>query len=308
MYGPGEESVAERSHLYAEEIRAGVVEDPRLLFDHRQASERHDLATKSGLRAAITEASGDARAWLDLDGVAAQYLEAVANHDERAANQFRRYWLNQRRIIGGRAFSPDLWESRAARPPRELRPGADVVLAFDGSYARDSTALVGATVEETPHLFVLRSWERPAQQPGWRTPVGEVLDAVDAAMARYRVAELAPDPPGWHHEVEGWEHKYGDVVVRFETNQTTRMGPACDEFTQGLKDGEFSHDGDRNLARHVANCITAQRGKHIVVTKEHPDSPLKIDLAVGAVLAFVRARWHYRNPARKSLPPMVAVG
>jgi phage terminase large subunit-like protein len=293
MYGPGEESVAEASHLYAEQIRAGTVEDPRLLFDHRQASETHDLETKSGLRAAIVEASGDAIGFTDVENIASQYREAAANRDERAKNEFRRYWLNQRRTLGGRAFPPELWDQRAV-PGREI--DAPVVLAFDGSYNRDSTALVGCTVEERPYIFVVAAWERPPRNPHWRTPRSEVESELERAMEDYTVLELAPDPPGWHHEIENWEQLYGETVVRFETNQATRMGPACDEFTQALRDDEFDHDGDLRLARHVGHCVTAQRGRQLVVTKESPDSPLKIDLAVGAIIAFTRARWHVRNP------------
>jgi phage terminase large subunit-like protein len=293
MYAPGEESVAESSHLYAEEIKAGKIDDPRLLFDHRQAAETHDLETKRGLLAAIVEASGDAIAFADVDAIAAQYREAAANRDEGAKNRFRRYWLNQRRSLVTRAFPPDLWASRA-------RDGVDVggeriVLAFDGSYSRDSTALVGCTVAEKPHIFVVEAWERPPGNPTWRTPRNDVIDQIDDTMGDFDVAELAPDPPGWHREVEDLEAAYGEVVVRFETSQTTRMGPACDEFMQALRDGAFSHDGDERLARHISHCIARKRGRWVIVDKEHPDSPLKIDLAVGAIIAYHRARWHHLN-------------
>jgi phage terminase large subunit-like protein len=296
MYAPGEESVAETSHLYAEEIKAGKVDDPRLLFDHRQASETHDLDTKRGLTAAIVEASGDAILWADVDTVAGQYREAAANRDEGAKNLFRRYWLNQRRSLARRAYPPDLWAVRYAK--REIDPDElEVVLAFDGAYSRDSTCIVGCTVEEKPHIFVVAAWERPPHDPRWRTPSLEVESELDDAMETFDVAELAPDPPGWRHEVEGWEAKYGETVVRFETNQPARMGPACDEFEQALRDGGFTHDGDERLARHIAHCVSVRRGQQTVVTKEHPDSPLKIDLAVGAIIAFHRAMWHQQNGA-----------
>ena len=38
--------------------------------------------------------------------------------------------------------------------------------------------------------------------PDWRVPRLEVDAAVDAAMERYNVRELAVDPFGWHREVE----------------------------------------------------------------------------------------------------------
>jgi phage terminase large subunit-like protein len=294
MYAPGEESIAEVSHLYAEEIRAGRVNDPRFLFDHRQASEAHDLDTQKGLKAAIAEASGDAIGWSDVDGIGSQYREAKANRDEGAINRFRRYWLNQRRSLARRAFPPDLWGQRFKG--RKVKDGTEIVLVLDGSYSRDSTALIGVTVEEKPHIFVVEAWERPPGAARWRTPRNEVLDMVEATMADYRVIELAPDPPGWHREVEDLEATYGETVVRFETNQPTRMGPACDEFTQALRDGSFTHDGDERLARHIAHCVERKRGRWTLITKESDDSPLKIDLAVGAIVGLHRARWHHANP------------
>lgn len=303
MYAPAEESVAEASHLFALEILAGRVEDPRLLFDHRQASEAHDLDTRKGLVAAIVEASGDAIDWADVDAIAGQYLEAAAKRDELGKNRFRRFWLNQRRSLAGRAFPVDLWATRAKK--RTVAAGAEIVLALDGSYSRDSTALVGCTVEERPHVFVVGAWERPPGKPRWRTPRNEVLDLVDETMGDFAVVELAPDPPGWHREIEDLEAKYGAVVVRFETNQPARMGPACDEFDQALRDGAFSHDGNQQLALHISHCAQARRGRWTLVTKEHPDSPLRIDLAVGAIIAFTRASWHWRNRS-EMLGPMVA--
>jgi phage terminase large subunit-like protein len=300
MYGPGEGSVAEATHLYAQEIADGRVKDPRLLYDHRQASEAHDLDTKRGLRAAILEASGDAIEFTDVDGIAAQYLEAAANRDEGAKNSFRRYWLNQRRSLQRRAYPIDLWNSRAKK--RKIADGARVVLAFDGSYRRDSTGIVGCTIEAKPHLFVIAAWEKPPHDPRWRVPVLEVEDELADAMERFEVVELAPDPPGWRTEIEGWEATYGEVVVRFETNQTSRMGPACDEFEQGLRDDEFTQDGDERLARHIANCVAVRRGSHVVVTKESDDSPLKIDIALAAIVALHRGRWHYRNTPASTEP------
>jgi hypothetical protein len=49
---------------------------------------------------------------------------------------------------------------------RSIPDGADVVLAFDGSFSRDCTVLVAATVE----------------------------DAIRAACSRWRVLEVAADP------------------------------------------------------------------------------------------------------------------
>lgn len=300
MYAPGEDSVAEDVHKYAQAVEAGQVEDPRLLFDHLQAAESHKLDTAGGLKAAIVEASGDAIGWTDVDAIAAQFRDPTVDK-----NELRRYWLNQPRRSSRRWLAEDVVEARVA--PRVVPDGTEVVLAFDGSYARDSTALIGATVEARPYVFVVELWERPPNAARWRTPRLAVEDAIEAALERWTVLELAPDPPGWHREIEDWEDTYGETVVRFETNQPSRMGPATDAFEQAIRgegDPDDSNaerifglelDGDARLLRHIGNAIAVKRGPHVLIRKESHDSPLKIDAAVGAIVAYDRARWHYAN-------------
>lgn len=289
MYDPAEHSVAQGSHAYALDVASGKIKDSRLLFDHRQASMVHDLSTKKGLTAAITEASGDAIAYTDLESVASLFRDPQTEESD-----FRRFWLNQRVKSSKRWLAPDMVRGRQLE--RELEPGTEVVLAFDGSYNRDSTALVGCTIEEHPHLFVVGKWIRPAQAPlTWRVSRTEVDEAVRAAMERFDVRELAPDPHGWGREIEEWESAFGEVVVMFNTDQPSRMGPAADDFTQGLSDGEFTIQPDEELMQHFEHCVPVDRRGYTVPTKSAPDSPDKIDLAIAAVVAYHRGRWHWSN-------------
>lgn len=289
MYGPGEDSVAERSHRYALDVRAGKIVDPTLYFDHRQASERWDLDVVEQLEAAVREASGDAIEWADVPSIMGMFRDPSADE-----NELRRYWLNQpRRRSEKWTAVTNVWGDRA-RPGRAVEGGSKIVAMFDGSYSRDSTALIGCTVEEVPHVFEIRTWERPAHQPGWRTPRNEVIDEIAATMRTFEVVELSCDPPGWHREIEDLEHTY-DVVVRFETNQPSRMGPATDSFEQAVAAGEVTHDGSETIARHLDNCVPKLSRGHKVVTKEHADSPNKIDAAIGAIGAHDRACWRFSN-------------
>jgi hypothetical protein len=86
----------------------------------------------------------------------------------------------------------DSWE-RLARP-RDVPDGEEVVLGFDGSYNRDSTALIGCTLDG--YVFVVGRCEKLAGDDGWRVPRDQVDVAVDRAMRRWQVRELACDPPG----------------------------------------------------------------------------------------------------------------
>jgi len=303
MYSPGEGSIAEETHNYALAIERGEVDDPQLYFDHLEASELHDISKPAQLKAAIREASGDAIAYADIDSIAALFHEPNADK-----NNLRRNWLNQRRTARKRAYEVDVIERavyqegerprRSSPEARAARREIPIVLMFDGSTSRDSTGLVACTVEEKPHIFVVDCWERPsATAIGWRVKAGDVWAAIVEAMETYEVLELAYDPFGWRAESEEWEAAYGeDMVVRFETNQASRMGPACDEFEQGLKDAGFTLADSEPLLRHLKNAVAVKRRGYVVITKESDDSPRKIDLAVGAVVAYHRACWHFRNP------------
>lgn len=168
--------------------------------------------------------------------------------------------------------------------------GTRVVLGFDGSYARDCTALVGCTLDG--HIFVLGIWH-PGD--GRKVPRGEVAKAVDTAFETFNVLELACDPPGWHAELEEWGRIYEDAVLRFETNQPSHMMPAVDRFHAAVVERRLTHDGNPVLARHVANCRARERANGVALAKAGETQ--KIDAAVAAVIAYERAMWHATNEA-----------
>ncbi|HEV2071094.1 MAG TPA: hypothetical protein VGR26_14990 [Acidimicrobiales bacterium] len=287
MYAPGDGSVAEATHHYAEAVAAGQIKDAQLLFDHLQASGTHDLTTKDGRRAALRQASGDAWAWTDVESVLAQYSDPQVG-----PRSWRRFWLNMATESEDRWLDVARWDALATDvAPAE---GTRVVLAFAGNYRRTSTALVGCTVDDLA-LFVVRAWEAPERDVAWRTPSADVDVALTEAMETYDVAELAVNPTGWHRELEEWEATYGDVVVRFETSKPSRFGPACDSFAQALADDPpaVRHDGDETLTRHLKSCVGHTVTGHEVVTAYGDEH---IEAAKAAIVAYARAHWHLAHP------------
>ncbi|MGD8215591.1 hypothetical protein [Aestuariimicrobium sp. Y1814] len=83
--------------------------------------------------------------------------------------------------------------------------GARVVVALDGSFSDDTTALLLATVNTEPHFDVLGVWERPPGDPGYRVPVAEVEEAVRQACRDYQVAEVIADPFRWTRTLQALE-------------------------------------------------------------------------------------------------------
>jgi hypothetical protein len=108
------------------------------------------------------------------------------------------------------------------------------VLGFDGSYSGDSTALVGATVAEQPHLFVIGLWEHPGGSQGWQVDIDEVDATVLAAFSRFEVQEMSADPPYWAQQIQRWAELFGeDRVLAFNTFVRKRMAAAVSSLLPG---------------------------------------------------------------------------
>lgn len=297
-FTPGEDSIAERTWHYAQEVLKGDLADPKLFFFHRQASDRQ-LVTASGamdpeaVRASVLEASGPVAAWSDIDAIVDQFLASDAD-----LPYLERVWLNRLVQASAKAFDASRWQ-HLAMPGHVIPDGAKVTLGFDGGRYHDATALV-ATEASTGFQATLGVWEQPYGQlgVGWEVPELEVEAAVAAAMERWDVWRLYADPPYWESTVAKWAGEYGEKrVIAWPTNRYRRMADVIRAFSHAMRDGEVKHDGNTALARHIANAhrqpllIRDDKGEPMwVIRKERPDSPNKIDAAMAAALAWEARR------------------
>jgi phage terminase large subunit-like protein len=108
-------------------------------------------------------------------------------------------------------------------------------------------------------------------------------------MSRYQVRELACDPPGWHTEINQWAEEWPGIVVEYPTNRRSQMAPGVSAFFGAVVEQELTHDDDPRLARDIGHAVVKSTAEGNLITKDHPDSPRKIDLAVAAVIAHDRA-------------------
>lgn len=266
-----------------ERILAGELVDPSFLYVRYSAPMDVDLDDPVALRAALRACHP--ASWIDIERVAARWeLDRIAEHE------FRRYHLAQFVRSTTAWLREGAWAACAA--DRDVKEGTRIVLGFDGSYNSDSTALVGCTLAEQPHLFVVGAWERPLNYLGadWTVPRDEVTATLDQAMRRYQVVELAADPPGWHREIEHWADRYpGVVTAEYRTNLRKFMAHGCAKLHSAIINRTVSHDGDPRLARHIANAVVKETPEGAYITKEHRHSARKIDLATAAVIAYDRA-------------------
>ncbi len=307
MYSPGEESVAEATHTYAQAISEGKAREAGLLFDHRQAPAETDLSEPESLKNGLRAAYGPFAEHMDLDGICAEIWDPQSD-----PNESRRYWLNQPTASSDAWLSPQQVEA-CASATEVVADGEAITLGFDGSRQRqhsvtDSTALVGCRVSDG-HLFLIpygdgyACWEQPQGPAGkdWEVPTGQVNEAVASAFERYKVLGFYADPARWESYVDDWTATYGNgLLIRatrrqplqwwFTGGRSNQIVEATSRLHAAIAAQECSVDaGSVPLLRHLVNARRRVSASGVQIAKEHPMSAKKIDAAVAALLAW-RAR------------------
>jgi phage terminase large subunit-like protein len=289
---PGEGSVAEATMDYARAVAEGKLKDSRLFFFHRQASDGYDLTTEKGVREAVVDASGPAAEWSDIEGIVEQWRDPTSDR-----NYLERVWLNRPVTLSSRAFNGAKWKE-LARPDYVVPKGAPIVLGFDGSRREDSTALVGTEIM-TGFQWLIGLWEKPLGLAGadWSVPGAEVDAAVEVSFERWKVWRMYADPWGWGSELSNWASRWGTgkdgKIWEWRTNRWAQTAGIVQNYAVAIETGEVTHDGNEEFARHIGNAyrrtlsLRDSDGVPLwVVQKERPDSPMKMDAAMAALLAW----------------------
>lgn len=277
MYAPGEGSVAESIHAASKGRKM-----PGLLWDHLEAPADIDITDDVQLRKGLEYVYGAAAPWTNIDGI----IENEFHDPTKTESDNRRYWLNQPAQRADRLFDPlqhKALEHLGQRPPN----GSTIVMGFDGSENRDSTALIGWTVAETPHRFTIGLWERPrgVGYDDWHIPRIEVDAAVYRAFRDFNVKYMVCDPAYWQSELSGWDREFGeDVVVKTNTRDTRIMVEAVQRYTVALAESRFTHDGDPDVQRHIDNMAPRDTRAGIIPIKATRNE--KIDAGMATLLGF----------------------
>ncbi len=195
----------------------------------------------------------------------------------------------------GKFLPAGTWDALSTGEP--IPAGADVVIALDGSFNSDATALLLATVSASPHMDKLALWQPPPGDSAYRVPVVDVEDTIRAACRRYNVVEIVADPFRWTRTLQVLEAERFPVV-EFPWSPT-RVSAATSDFYKAAIDGACTHSGDLDLAAHIGNAIVTEDNRGVRIVKERRDSRRHIDLAACAVMAHSRAVWRARKPTRR---------
>jgi phage terminase large subunit-like protein len=287
-YRPGDRSVAESSLEIWAMIESGELTDTSLLVDHRAAADDLDIYDDRELRAAIVDVYGDAAPWTNVDGILAEFHDPGTDDADN-----RRYWLNQVVQATDQWMDPAAWGRCAGADV--IEPGETITLGFDGSIRDDATALIGCRVRDG-HLFVVDVWERPDLRDlrtlarndvaPWEVDRRAVDASVASAMARWRVVRLYADPWQWQDTLDRWGAEWPGAVVAWPTNRERQMVFALERMHTAVTTGELSHNDDPILTRHVLNARKREVRAGFTIAKDRDGSPLKIDAAIAAALAY----------------------
>lgn len=230
------------------------------------------------------------------DFLARDALKALLPPMTREAT-FRRARLCQFATDTDGAFLPQgVWEGLSTGQP--IPDGADVVLALDGSFSDDTTALLAGTVSAEPHFDTVRVWQRPNGDDSYRVPVAEVEQTIRDSCRRWRVAEIIADPFRWTRTMQVLEAEKLPVVEF--PHSPSRLTAATGDLYSAAINGRLTHSGDRRLAEHVAAAVITEDARGIRLAKaSRSRAARKIDLAACLVMAHSRATWRATHKKRK---------
>jgi phage terminase large subunit-like protein len=274
------ETLAGRMHTHGVRVNAGEIEDDEFLFIWYGAAETYDLEDPEQLEAAVWAANPAAGSFLRVTDVIARYYQIPRF-------EFERYHLCRWTTVGESWLPPGAWDA-AEGDEDPIPDGADCVLAFDGSYNGDCTALSVASIGEKPRVELVALWERPEnERQDWQVDILEVEEKIRETCRKYHVLELAADPYRWARSLQILADE-GLPVVEFPQN-ASRMTPATTRFYEAVVNKQVTHSGDPRLSRHIANCALKTDSRGSRLSKDHRNSTRKIDAAITAVMALDRA-------------------
>lgn len=266
----GEDNYLYEMVKHAKQVREGVVQDPGFVFYWNEPPADID--------------HNDPEVW-------ATYIPGLDDWNPRSyyegqvkrlpENEFRRLHLAQWTNAVDAFLPYGVWEGLEASPP--LQPRQPLIVAVDGSWSNDSTAIVGCTFDGS--LYLLGHWQKPQGAPDdWHTPFDEVEQRIRELCALYDVRTIGMDPY-WLTQTYTTLENEGYPVEVFRTNQLQRIIPATQAFYTACLEGKIRHDHSPILALHISNAVIRYDNKGMRIDKESKWSKRKIDAAVCAVAA-----------------------
>ncbi len=293
---PGAETVAEATWdgwLAQEEGRTRG--EQRILYDARIAPPDTDMSDPDSLKAALEFVYGDC-----------DWKKPKPKRPPDVKPIMERIWSprsmpddSKRKYLNWPTAAHDAWVAleewnRLEDKDVVVDPEEPVVLFFDGSKSKDTTALVGCTIDKG-HIFTLGVWEPDPNNPDETVDAGLVDLTVRKAFEDFRVVAFFADVREWEQfALTEWPERYKDKLKVWAAPQARPPQPiawdmrghsydfakATEACLEEITNQAFTHDGHSATTRHVGNARRRPYRDAVAIGKESPDSPRKIDAAV----------------------------
>jgi phage terminase large subunit-like protein len=292
-YEPGEESVAQTIREEQERVWLGLSEDSGWLYDSLEAHPDAPL-TKDWAPFIVETIRGDAT-WLNVEDI----VQEIQDGSKTVASK-RRMWFNQIVSSGDSLLTVGQWDGCLRKglfgDKRDLKPGDQVVLGFDGSKTDDATALVAIRISD--NLIVpLAIWQNPDPSQDWHVPEWEVDSEVHLAFRTYKVLAFFGDVSYWESYIDGWSDQYREQLLVKASSRSTIgfdmrankqiISLTTEAFVGSIVDGRLNHNGDKLLRNHALNAKRRTNTYGLYFDKESRESPRKIDAFTAAFLAYM---------------------
>lgn len=322
-YRPGEDSVGQRAREAYESTIGDEAEFAEfgVMYDSLEAPERAPL-TLDAAPGIVRAVRGDA-IWLDAEG---RIKKSIAN-PQNSPSESRRKWYNQI------TAAEDSWTEPAEFDPlkdteKVVEDGEEVAIFLDCSKSDDATGLMGVRMSDG-HVFTIGMWQRPPGKrgDGWLAPREKVDQAVVETFAKYNVVGFFGDPSHtlddetmdryWDPLFNQWHLRYRSklriwatgtkqggkghsVMFDMSARDNAKAFAAAVGFTlEEIKSGDFTHDGDARLRRHVINARRYPVQGFVSIAKDARESKNKVDLAICMVGARMVRRMLMSNGKKR---------
>lgn len=294
------DTICGRLYTHGRAMERGEEEDDTFFFKWIEAPEDAD--------------PDDPEVWRTTHPAAGDFMSMEAIRDKRGQlglYGFKRYFLNQWVGAADSWLESGQWDAcEVIDEEVEFDPALPVFAAWDGSRKRDSTAVVGVQKCELPQrdeagkivcapdsdepVMIPRVrvksniWDRPRLPDGkfdetWRVDQGEVMDYIRELDKKYDVIRVPFDPQIVALYADDLE-KEGIAMIEFPQSPT-RMAEATGMTEALITDGTLAHNGDPQLARHIANAAyepLRTGGGRLV---KGPKAKNKMDAAIALAMA-----------------------
>lgn len=307
---PGEESVAEGHRTdYEDALRAAETDDPLEAFLPGEAMlydsvEAHSRAPLAGPLAPLVLGNmiGDSF-WLESQIPA---IISSARRRSISTARSRRMWLNQIQADDDALVTDYEWK-QCFDDNIQLLPGDKITLGFDGGKTDDATVLVAYRPYDHA-AFVLGIWENEHDEPGWYVDQAEVSERVYWAFKTYKVEAFYADVALWESYISDWTRDFADGLrvkaserspIGFDMRgNQARLTQAHERLLGDILAAKIKHDGNLKLRAHVLNARRNENRWGVSFKKESRESPKKVDLYAGLMLAH-EAAWDIQVRGRE---------